>query len=189
MKQFVEFIPVALFVGVYFTTRDIYISTAVLMGGVTLQLIYEWVTERTVDKRTQVIFWVAILFGGATLAFRNEEFIQWKPTIVNWLFSAALLISQYVSTDNLLKKLLGDQLPLPDHVWRNLNLGWSAGFFTAGALNLVVAYGFSLDFWVTYKLVGGFAITFIYMVITMVYLYKGGYIQEEPDTATAGEPD
>ena len=38
MKQFVEFIPVALFVVVYFTTRDIYISTGVLMVGICLPL-------------------------------------------------------------------------------------------------------------------------------------------------------
>jgi len=187
MRQFIEFIPVLLFVVVYFTTRDIYISTAVLMAGICVQVAYEYIRYRKVDKKTTVIFWVAMLFGGATLIFRNEAFIQWKPTIVNWLFCAALLTSQIVSRDNLIKKMLMGQLTLPDLVWRNLAYGWSFGFFLAGVLNLIVAYGFSLDFWVTYKLVGGFAITLLYMIVTMVYLVKGGYIQDDTDEATEPE--
>lgn len=187
MKQFIEFIPVLLFVVVYFTTRDIYLSTGVLMAGICLQVAYEYIRFRKVDKKTTVIFWVAMLFGGATLIFRNQEFIQWKPTIVNWLFSAALLTSQIIARDNLIKKMLSSQLTLPDHVWRNLALGWSLGFFLAGALNLFVAYSFSLDFWVTYKLVGGFAISLIYMVITMVYLVKGGHLKDDQGRATESE--
>ena len=88
MKQFIEFIPVVLFVGVYYTTKDIYLSTGVLMAGIFLQVAYEYFTTGTVEKKTQAIFAIAMLFGGATLLFRNEVFIQWKPTIVNWLFAA-----------------------------------------------------------------------------------------------------
>lgn len=187
MKQFIEFIPVLLFVVVYFTTRDIYVSTAVLMAGICLQVAYEFIRFRKVEKKTIVIFWVAMLFGGATLIFRSEVFIQWKPTIVNWLFSVALLTSQIFARDNLIKKMLANQLTLPDHVWRNLALGWSLGFFFAGALNLVVAYRFSLDFWVTYKLVGGFAISLVYMVITLVYLVKSGYIKDDQSQAAKSD--
>jgi intracellular septation protein len=179
MRQFVEFVPIALFVAIYFTTKDIYMATAILMVGVCVQLGYEKAVDGEVSKRTQMVFWVVILAGAATLAFKDEMFIKWKPTIVNWLFCVALIASQLLTRDNLLQKMLGEHLPLPPHVWRNLGYGWSAGFFLAGALNLVVAYGFSTDFWVTYKLVGGFALTLSYMVITMVYLMKGGYIQEE----------
>ncbi len=179
MRQFIEFIPIAVFVAVYFTTRDIYLATAVLMGGVCVQVGLEYGMDKYVRKQTQVVFYVAMIFGGMTLAFQDDLFIKWKPTIVNWVFCATLLLSQFVSKDNLLKKLLGEHLVLPDHVWRNLAFGWSFGFFLAGALNLAVAYWFSTDFWVTYKLVGGIAITLTYMIITMVYLVKGGYIEEE----------
>ena len=182
MKQLVEFLPIALFVAVYFYTKDIYISTGVLMGGMCVQIGYEYGKFRRVTTQTQVIFWVVIIFGGATLLFRNQEFIQWKPTVVNWLFCLALLISKYVAKQNLLKRILGSQLSLPDHVWNTLAMGWSLGFFIAGALNLVVAYGFSLDFWVSYKLIGGLAITLLYITITMVYLVKGEYIKDQEKT-------
>ena len=182
MKQFIEFIPVALFVGVYFTTKDIYLSTGVLMAGMLLQVAYEYFTSGTVEKKTWGIFAIAMIFGGATLMFRNEVFIQWKPTIVNWLFAITLWGSLALVKTNLLKKMMGKQLNMPDIAWRNINHGWALGFFIAGALNLVVAYNFSLDFWVTYKLFGGLALTISYMICTMVYLVKGGYLVE-PKTA------
>ena len=192
MKQFVEFIPVVLFVAVYFSTRDIYLATGLLMVGIVIQVCFEYWKERRITKRTQLIFWVAILAGGATLLFRDPLFIQWKPTIVNWLFCVALLASQYFGSENLIKKLLGSQLDLPNHAWRNLNFGWSAGFFLAGVLNLAVAYSFTMDFWVTYKLVGGFGITLTYIIITVIYLVRGGYLKDalsgERETAlTASE--
>ena len=183
MKQFIEFVPVALFVGVFFYTRNIYIATGVLMAGICLQVAVEFIATRRVTRKTQVIFFVAIIFGGATLVFRNAIFLLWKPTVINWLFCASLLASQFASRENLIKKMLSEQLTLPDSVWRNLNLGWAAGFFIAGVLNLLVAYNFSLEFWVSYKLVGGVAITLVYMIATIIYLAKGGYLNDTDQQA------
>ena len=66
--------------------------------------------------------------------------------------------------------MLGSKLKLPGEIWRNLNTGWAVGFFISGVLNLIVAYNFSEATWVTYKLVGGFATTLIYIFITIIYL-------------------
>ena len=184
MRQFIEFIPIALFVAVYFTTRDIYLATAVLMAGVAFQIGVEYGMDKSVSTRSQMLFWVVMVAGAATLIFHDDLFIKWKPTIVNWLLGIGLLASQFISKDNLIKKMLGEHLPLPDHVWRNLAYGWSCGFILAGVLNLIVAYGFSTDFWVTYKLVGGIAISLVYMTITMIYLVRGGYITEEEEDST-----
>ena len=90
--------------------------------------------------------------------------------------------SFYVGRTNLMKQLLGKQLSLVDEVWTRLNFGWAFGFFLAGVLNLVVAYNFSMEFWVTYKLVGGFALTFLYIVITMVYLSRTGMLEHQQPT-------
>ena len=46
----------------------------------------------------------------------------------------------------------------------------------AGALNLYVARNYSEAFWVNYKLIGGFAITLSYLLITFAYLGLGGYL-------------
>ena len=70
------------------------------------------------------------------------------------------------------KACFGARCPEPDVVLNNLTLGWSAGFFIAGLLNLIVAYNFSLDAWVSYKLFGGIIITLVYFIIMMIYLWK-----------------
>tara|TARA_A100000164_G_scaffold312639_1_gene291067 strand:+ start:201 stop:824 length:624 start_codon:yes stop_codon:yes gene_type:complete len=186
VKQIIEFIPIALFVGVYFATDDVFLATIVLMAGICVQVGYEYGMTKEVSKQTQVIFWVAIVLGGATIFFRNEQFLFWKPTVVNWLFCLVLVVTHFFSRENLLKRILGSQLTLPDHVWVTLSFGWAVAFFIQGTLNLIVAYNFSLDFWVTYKLVGGIGLTLIYIIITMTYLVRGGYLNDD-DTATQSD--
>ncbi|MBL4680273.1 MAG: septation protein IspZ [Pseudomonadales bacterium] len=184
MKQFTEFVPIAAFTGVHFYTKDIFFSTGVLMIAMLGQLVYKYASSGKVQKKTLYIFGIVVALGSLTLIFRDKIFLLWKPTIVNWVFCLALLGSQLLSKENLIKKMMGRQLSLPNHVWKNLTLGWSLGFFVAGVLNLFVAFNFSLDAWVTYKLFGGFGITVIYMVIMMTYLVKGGYLEEiESDIA------
>ena len=181
MNQLLDFLPIALFAAVFFLTEspdNIFYATGALMAGVTLQIVLFWLLKKPITGQLKFTFWASILLGAATLLLRDALFIQWKPTIVNWIFCAALLLAPVVAKTNLLKKMLGAQMNLPDRVWRTLNNGWALGFFIAGALNLVVAYNFSMDFWVSYKLIGGFALTFVYIIITVVYLQRLGVLEE-----------
>lgn len=180
MTQLLDFVPILLFVAVFFSS-DIYYATGALMIAVTGQALVYRLLGKPLSREFKMTLWASLIFGALTLVFRNEAFIQWKPTIVNWLLAGSLVGSFYVGQTNLLKKLLGKQLSLVDEVWTRLNFGWALGFFIAGALNLVVAYNFSMEFWVTYKLVGGFALTFVYIVITMIYLSRKGFLDEPPE--------
>lgn len=189
MKQFAELLPIAIFAAVYFYTRDIFTSTAVLMAAMFIQVGVEYGTTGKVARQTWFIFGSVVVLGGMTLAFRDETFIQWKPTLVNWAFCVALLGSHLLMKVNLLKKMLGEKVKLPEHAWRNLTFGWSLGFFIAGALNLFVAFNFDMDFWVSYKLVGGFALTLVYIAITMAYLVKGGFMEDDPSESKAESND
>jgi intracellular septation protein len=48
-----------------------------------------------------------------------------------------------------------------------------AGFFAAiGVLNLIIAYNFSEDFWVDFKMFGVFGLTFIFIILQVLYLQK-----------------
>lgn len=189
MTQLLDFVPIALFAVVFFAT-DIYWATGALMAAVTVQVLAYRLAGRPVSRELKMTFWASMVFGTLTLVFRNETFIQWKPTIVNWLLAVSLIGSQLVGGTNLLKQLLGKQLSLVDEVWTRLNIGWAFGFFFAGVLNLIVAYNFSMEFWVGYKLIGGFALTFLYIVITMVYLSRKGMLDGPgaADAAPASQP-
>ena len=188
MTQLLDFVPVALFVIVFFLS-DIFYATAALMLGVTAQVLIYIALKKPVSRELKITFWASLIFGGMTLAFQNETFILWKPTIVNWLLAAGLVGSHFFGDKNILQHMLGKQLTLVEDVWVKLNFGWAFGFFFAGALNLVVAYNFSLEFWVSYKLIGGFALTFLYIIVTISYLASKGYLKELEDGAGPGAED
>ena len=178
MNQLFDFLPIALFVAVFFLS-DIFYATAALMIGVTLQVVAYKLLGRKISKELQITFWASMVFGALTLIFRNETFIQWKPTLINWLFCVLLIGSHFVGQKNLLQRMLDHQLTLTDEIWVKLNLGWSVGFFFAGALNLWVAYNFSMEVWVSYKLIGGFALTLFYILLTIAYLASKGFLNDE----------
>ena len=174
--QLVEFLPILVFVAVYYAS-GIFYATAALMLAVTVQVAALWLLKRPISGQMKVTFWLSLVFGGLTLLLHDKTFIQWKPTIVNWAMAGALFGSHF-SKRNLVERVLGNQLNLPATVWARLNFGWATGFFVAGALNLYVARNFSEAFWVNYKLIGGVAITLIYVLITAAYLGVSGYLNE-----------
>ena len=188
MKQFADFVPVLLFVVVYYTVKGsqpdvaLYYATAALMISVTLQIIAMRVLARPITQTLKITFWVSIVLGGLTLLLRDKTFIQWKPTIVNWVFAVALIASQYIGQRNLLERALGEQLKLPAVVWRRLNYAWATGFALLGALNLYVVYHFSEAFWVNFKFLGIFGITFLYAMATIFYLHRRGHLDIQEDS-------
>ena len=152
MKQIIEYLPIIIFTITYFYTRDIFFATLILLIGLFIQLCFEYILVKKVSKKTKIIFGISLLFGGSTIFFRNEEFLFWRPTVINWIFSVLLLSFEFFSGKNLLKLIMGKAIILPDNVWKKLSLGWSLGFFISGLLNIIIAYNFTLDFWVSYKL-------------------------------------
>ena len=193
MSQLLDFLPIALFAAVFFGTPapdNILWATAALMAGITLQVVAYWVLKKPISGQLKFTFWASIILGGLTLFLRDATFIQWKPTVVNWTLAVVLLGADLFAGRNLLKSLLGQQLSAPDNVWRTLNFGWAAGFTLAGILNLWVAWNFTMDFWVTYKLVGGFALTLLYIILTLVYLARLGHLKDpNADQPAKAAPD
>lgn len=177
MKQFFEFVPIVVFVITYFFT-DIYYATGALMIAVTLQVGGLRLAGRKIGHQLMVTFWLSMVFGGLTLLYQDKTFIQWKPTILNWALACALFGSHFIGDRNLVQRMLDAQLKLPARIWAHLNFGWVGGFALAGILNLYVAYNFSEAFWVSYKLIGGFGLTLMYVLATVAYLAATGNLDE-----------
>jgi len=119
-----------------------------------------------------------LIFGGATLLLRNQMFIQWKPTIFNWVLAIAFGVSQFVGEKNLMERTLGSQVRLPKPIWTKLNLLWVSNFAIVGALNLVVAYRFSEATWVSYKLYSALGFTLLLTILTAILISP--HLKEEP---------
>ena len=126
-----------------------------------------------------------------TLVLRDETFIQWKPTIVNWLLATVLVGAHLFTKTFLIKRMLGQVMVLPDQAWFTLTYGWALGFFAAGATNLWVAYSFSMDTWVTFRFVGLLSINIFLLICTFTYLYAKGWLSEDnlPDPNKPAKAD
>jgi intracellular septation protein len=156
----------------------ILIATAVAIVATFGQIAWVWLRHRKVDTMLWVSLVIVSVFGGATLLFHDPIFIKWKPTVLYWLFSATLGVSALVFKRNLIRRMLEAQISLPDRVWERLNLAWAGFFALMGALNLAVAYRFSEEAWVNFKLFGGMGLMLLFVLGQGLFLSK--HLQEEP---------
>ena len=179
MQQLLDYIAILAFVIVYFITRDIFLATALLLVGVTVQVAAYWLWKRPIGPELKMTFWASMILGGMTLILRDETFIQWKPSIVNWLLGAALLIAYWAKRIFLIEKMLGKVMRLPDEAWMTLTYGWAAAFTFVGVLNLWVAYNFSMDTWVTFKFAGLMGLNVVFLIATFGYLGAKGLLSDE----------
>jgi len=156
---------------------DIYVATAVAIVTSIVQIGWLKLRGRTVDGMQWVSLAIIVVFGGMTLLFHDETFIKWKPTVLYGLFAVGLLVGRYGFGRNLIEQMMSKQIRLPSAVWERLNLAWIAFFAAMGVLNIVVAYRFSTDVWVNFKLFGSLGLTLAFVVGQALYL--GRHVQEE----------
>lgn len=179
MKILLDFLPVIVFFAVYKFTNDILLATAVLIPATLLQMLYSWKVQGKIEKMQLVTLVLVVLLGGATLAFQDKAFIQWKPTIVNWLFAVGFLATQFIGDKTVVERLMGSSMELPKSIWSRLNLAWVAFFVVVGIVNLYVAYNFSEEIWVDFKLFGMLGLTILFIILQGIYIAKHA---KEPDT-------
>ena len=176
-KFLFDVFPVLLFF-VAFKVYDIYVATAVAIAATFVQIGWVWLRHRKVDTMLWISLAVIVVFGGATLLLQDETFIKWKPTVLYWLFGVALAVAAAIFKKNLIRALMEKQVTLPDVVWGKLLASWIGFFVTMGALNLFVAYNFSTDAWVNFKLFGGMGLMLVFVVLQALML--GKYIEDKP---------
>ena len=212
MKLLLDFLPIILFFGTYkyaeahkdwaaaFATEHfgfivsggivgakeapVLLSTVVVIVATFAQIAYLYARGRKIDTMLWVSLGLVVALGGATIWFHNEEFIKWKPTVLYWAMALALWSGPVLFGRNLLQKMMGDQVRLPDPVWARLNVAWIAFFFSMGVLNRYVAWRYSTDTWVNFKLFGSMGLMILFMVAQGFYLSR----HLEPDEAESNLP-
>jgi intracellular septation protein len=176
MKFLFDMFPVLLFF-VVFKLYGIYEATAVAIAASFVQIGWVWYKHRKIEPMLWVSLGVITVFGGATLLLHNETFIKWKPTVLYWLFAAALGIAALIFKKNLIRAMMEKQMVLPEAMWSRLLLSWIAFFSVMGVLNLYVAYNYSTDTWVNFKLFGGMGLMLLFVLGQALLLAR--HIQEK----------
>ena len=154
MQILIELAPLIAFFVTYKWFGGIYPATAVLMVGMLLLLVWDWLRTRMVPQLHLVSAILVWVFGAATLVLRDERFIQWKATVFYWLVAAVLAGSVWIGKMTLLERLLSKSLPdvtIKPAAWRNLSLVSALFYFGLGAANLWMAYNMSQEAWVNFK--------------------------------------
>jgi intracellular septation protein len=177
MKFLFDLFPVLLFVATYMLTGSIYVATAVIIPATLAQVAFAKWKFGKVDKMLWASLVLIVVMGGLTLVLQDKRFIMWKPTMLYWLFAAILAGAPLVRRTNLIRTMLGKEITLPDPVWTRLNLAWVGFFAVMGCLNLYVAYRFSEQVWVQFKLWGGMGLMLAFVVAQALFLAR--YVEEK----------
>jgi intracellular septation protein len=162
--------------GIAPSQAPILIATAVAIAASFGQIGWLWLRGRKIDTMLWVSLAIITLFGGATLYLHDETFIKWKPTVLYWLFACVLGASELLFRKNLIRKMLGEQIQLPDPAWKKLNFSWVGFFACMGVINLYVAFNFATDTWVTFKLFGGMGLMLAFVIGQSLFLAK--YVEQ-----------
>jgi intracellular septation protein len=160
----------------------IMLATAVGIVATVLQIVYLLVRGRKVDGMLWLSLGVIVVMGGLTIYFHDENFIKWKPTILYFAFALALLVAQLGFRTNLMRKVMEEQVKLPESVWARVGYAWIGFFLFQGVLNLVMAFVVfkgNTSAWVSYKMFGATGLFFAFVVIQTLMLSK--HITEQED--------
>ena len=204
MKVFGEFLSVILFAAAYFLykyipetiiatvnnaipftftpelqTDAIYFATLVGILSSALIVLAHALMHGELHKNKLIAFIAFLIFGSATLLIRDPAFIKWKPTVVNLGFALAFLASFYIGKKPLVEQFMGNSIEAPKQIWNRLNMAWILFFVVIAALNLYIAYNFSEEFWVNFKLFGVIGLTILFLVTQIMLLSR--YIIVKPE--------
>ncbi len=184
MKFLFDFFPVLIFYLAYNLGKKsmdevdaMILATALLMLATTVQIVWNWLKHKKIEKMHIIVLVLALVFGGATIYFRDPAFLIWKVTLVYWLFAIAFIVSHFFGEKTIIKHMMEQALQLPEPIWLRLSVMWIVFFIILGGINLVVARNVSFDTWVDFKLFGLLGITLAFALLQGFYLAK--YIQTD----------
>lgn len=184
MKMLVDFLPIVLFFITYHLTKDIVFATIILVPATVLQVLFVWWRNKRIEKMHIVTLVLVVLLGGATILFRDDQFIMWKPTIVNWAFAVAFLISPLFGGKPLVQRMMEKNVQLPSQIWNRLNLAWTVFFIVLGFVNILVFHWYSKTTWVNFKMFGMLGLTLVFVIGQGIYLSRHGSLKEpEPSSS------
>ncbi len=170
MTQHLGFLVSGGVVGV--TEAAVLLATVVVIFGTLLQIVILKGMGKTIDKMLWAGLFIVVFLGGLTLWFHDETFIKWKPSVIYWLMAGGFLVTEVILGKKMLAQMMGGEVEAPDAIWRQLGWAWVLFFVGMGVLNLWVAYHFSTDTWVSFKMWGSLGLTLAFTLAQGLYLGK-----------------
>jgi|TARA_R110002049_G_scaffold42990_2_gene127410 intracellular septation protein len=159
-------------------TSAIYGTIAFMVAIVVAMGISKW----KLGKVSPMMWMSAVLilgFGALTIYFADPRFIQHKPTIIYAGF-ALILFGGLLRRKAMLKSLLQAAFEgLNDTGWLKLSRNWGIFFAAMAVLNELMVATLSFDWWLTIKVWGVPAVSFLFAMANIPMLMKHGFTVEE----------
>jgi intracellular septation protein len=173
MNQLLEWLPLIVFFA-GFKLLGIYWATAALMVACVLQLAVHRLRTGKFKTMHVITTMVALLLGSATLFLHDARFIQWKPTVLLALASAAFLGSMALGKQPLARRMLesvfNEPLEISPRAWQLINFLWVGWLALLAAANIYVAHNFAESTWVNFKVFGITVAMLVFMVPQVLWL-------------------
>ena len=150
----------------------IFPATAAFMIATAIAIPISWKIEGKLPIMPIIIGVFVVFFGSLTLIFQDPTFIKIKPTIVNLVFAAGLIISRTFFQKNVLKIIFNKAFNLTERGWRVLNIRWSFFFIFLAILNEIVWRNYSTEIWISFKLWGIMPLTIVWTLAQMPLVSK-----------------
>lgn len=171
MQKILNLLPIITFF-IFYKIYDIFIASKFLIIISGFTCILDWIISKKIDKINLISFILIAVFGSLTIFFHNSQFIKWKITIIYIFFSIVLLISQFYKKKPIIQKFLEKNIKLDDIYWKKINFFWALFFLFCSILNIYIAFYFSEETWVNFKVFGLSILMLFSILTTSVYIKK-----------------
>jgi len=186
LRMLIDFGPLAVFFAVNSFApgaqfERIFAATAAFMVAMGAAMALSWWKTRHVSPMLWISGALVLVFGGLTLYFHDQTFIQLKPTIVYAMF-AVILGYGLVADKPLLQTLLQTAYPgLSARGWRLLTINWTLFFAAMAILNEAMRQVLTWDQWVTFKTWAVIPLTLVFAMLNIPMLLKHGLQLDKPE--------
>ena len=162
-----------------FKLLGVFKGTAIFMVAIVAAIV---IAKWKLGRVSPMMWLSAILvvgFGGLTIYFHDERFIQIKPTVI-YLLLSGLLFSGLTRGKPLLKYVLEHGYHgLSDRGWLLLSRNWAFFFAAMAIFNEVIRANFTFSQWLTIKVWGLTAMSMLFAFANIPMLLRHGLAEEK----------
>jgi len=175
VKFIADFGPLLIFFVIYFKNENnLKLAIPPFVIATIISLVFLYLVEKKIAFVPLLSGILITVFGSLTLYFDNKIFFYMKPTIINLLFAAVLILGKYFTKKPLLKIVFQNALELEEYGWKKLTYRWTYFFIFMAVLNEIVWRTQTEVFWVNFKVWGMLPISFLFAAsqISLINKYK-----------------
>ncbi|MBX9745716.1 MAG: septation protein IspZ [Hyphomonadaceae bacterium] len=163
----------------------VYIATGIFIAATLIALAYTWLKHKRIPPVLIVTGVLVTAFGGLTIAFRDPNFIQIKPT-VTYVFYVVAIVGSLLMGHNIWKLLFRHAFDLPDRIWTILAWRWAGFFAFQAVLNEIIRNTQSFDFWLNSRPFVVFPLVLLFAVLNTPLVLK--HHRDEDEAPAPGAP-